>query len=158
MKRKRVKRGAPLAVLLGIVVMTNALRADEPSSMSGKSAPPSAASLAPEKAAPRVLSLVAFREALKHPGIIVLDARSHDAFDNGHIPEARNLRCREFEKKSALVLKGVPSDAEIVTYCSGVSCPSAENLASLLKNKGYTNVGIFFGGWKEWTANGLPVE
>ncbi|HNR11711.1 MAG TPA: rhodanese-like domain-containing protein [Thermodesulfobacteriota bacterium] len=158
MKRKLVERGVVLALLLGIVAAMNSLQAGEPSSMSGKTAPPPAASLTPAKSAPRVLSLAAFQEALKRPGTIILDARSANAFSRGHIPEARNLRCREFGKKSAQVLKGVPFDAEIITYCSSVSCPSAEKLASLLKGKGYTNVGIFFGGWKEWITNNLPIE
>jgi rhodanese-related sulfurtransferase len=46
----------------------------------------------------------------------------------------------------------------MVIYCSGGSCEDSGLLAETLKKLGYTNVGIFRGGWDEWTHAGLPEE
>ncbi|MBW1678538.1 MAG: rhodanese-like domain-containing protein [Deltaproteobacteria bacterium] len=47
---------------------------------------------------------------------------------------------------------------EIITYCEGIECSSAEDLSVLLKEIGYEDVKVFTGGWEEWTENGMPVD
>lgn len=104
------------------------------------------------------LPFPAFRERLHQVGVLILDARSPDEFLEGHIPGAKNLPYYEVSEKAALVLKEVPFDQEIITYCEGIECSNAEDLAFFLKEKGYKHVKVFEGGWEEWVENKMPVE
>ena len=53
----------------------------------------------------------------------------------------------------------MPTDALIITYCSGSECEASLHLARLLvEDYGYTNVEIYFGGWQCWYNNRLPIE
>ena len=52
---------------------------------------------------------------------------------------------------------GVPLDAEIVVYCSGVTCPQSVMAAEKLTAIGYRNVRAFEGGLGEWKEQGLPL-
>lgn len=57
----------------------------------------------------------------------------------------------------AQAAKGLPKDAEIVTYCGGVNCPSSKQAAEKLAALGFTNVRAYEGGLEDWTGAGLPV-
>jgi 3-mercaptopyruvate sulfurtransferase SseA len=46
----------------------------------------------------------------------------------------------------------------LVAYCDGQECNSSINLALKLDSLGYSNVKIFFGGWREWTNSSQPTE
>ena len=47
----------------------------------------------------------------------------------------------------------------IVAYCNGTECDASLMLARLLvKEHGYKNVEIFFGGWQCWDKQRLPIE
>lgn len=104
------------------------------------------------------ISFSTFQEKLKKPGTIILDARSPEEFQQGHIPGAKNLPYYEFSDKAPSVLQGIAFDQEIITYCEGLECSNAEDLAFLLKENGYTKVKVFEGGWEEWTAHQMPIK
>lgn len=53
---------------------------------------------------------------------------------------------------------GIPTDAEIVVYCNGPTCPNSEQAAQKLEAFGFTNVSVFKGGLEEWKAASFPVE
>lgn len=59
------------------------------------------------------------KQAFDHQGAVFIDARSPQEYRAGHIPGARNLPAFEFEGRSREVLKDLPEDARIITYCSG---------------------------------------
>ncbi len=48
----------------------------------------------------------------------------------------------------------LPSDAEIVVYCSGPGCPQSALAAAKLAAAGYTEVAVFDGGLAAWGAAG----
>lgn len=86
-----------------------------------------------------------------------IDSRHDFDFNLGHIAGARNLPLKDFEAKKAL-LDSIPKDRTIVVYCDGAECNSSIQLAVKLMNGGFTNVRIFFGGWREWLDANYPTE
>jgi len=46
----------------------------------------------------------------------------------------------------------------IIVYCGGEECDASTKLAEQLRQSGYANVRVFFGGWNEWVRAGYPVE
>jgi rhodanese-related sulfurtransferase len=89
-------------------------------------------------------------------GALFIDARHAYDFDLGHIKGAMNLPLSEFDSVRSLTGR-IPKDTLIVTYCDGEECNSSIALALKLSSAGYSNVRVFFGGWKEWVANHQPV-
>ena len=136
-----------------VAFLTNYFRSDGLPLLRPKLLPPSA-----EDNKGNAISLQALKEKLEQSGIIILDARSPDEFAEGHIPGAKNLPYYEFSEKASVVLRDIPRDREIITYCEGLECSNAEDLAFLLKENGYAQVKVFEGGWEEWRENGMPVK
>ena len=136
-----------------LALLTNFFRSDGLPLLRTQPPPPP-----PEGIQNNAISFQVLREKLKQPGIIILDARFPEDFVQGHIPGAKNLPYYEFVEKTSLVLKEIPVDREIITYCEGLECSNAEDLAFLLKEKGYTKVKVFEGGWEEWKENRMSVE
>jgi rhodanese-related sulfurtransferase len=104
------------------------------------------------------ISLQTLKGRYEQPGVVILDARSPEEFAEGHIPGAKNLPYYEFSEKASVVLKDIPCDREIITYCEGLECSNAEDLAFLLKENGYALVKVFEGGWEEWRENGMAIK
>ena len=87
-----------------------------------------------------------FLEAMKRPGSVVLDARPEEDFDEAHIPGALNLPEEVCAEEFPYVLQDLPFDQEIIIYCSGIDCGSAEEVAAFLSDVGYTNTKVYLGG------------
>ena len=77
--------------------------------------------------------------------VIVLDVRSQDEYDDGHIAGAIRLEYGEFPEKLASVLPD--KDAVILVYCR--SGNRSKTASSLLIEAGYTQV-MDFGGIIDW--------
>jgi rhodanese-related sulfurtransferase len=84
--------------------------------------------------------------------LVILDVRTPDEFENGHIPNAINIPRGFLEFKVA----GMIPDKEtlILIYCKGGSRSALA--AYTLKQMGYTNVMNIDGGWTAWMAAGYP--
>ena len=89
---------------------------------------------------------------------IFLDARYPEDFKAGRIKGAFNLPYEESEEYAPQVLPKLPKDEEIIAYCDGTECESSLLLARELREMGYEDIKVFFGGWQEWLKAGLPVE
>lgn len=89
---------------------------------------------------------------------IFVDARYPEDYKSGHIKGAINFPYEEIEEYSAQVLPKLSFDKDIITYCDGTECETSLLLAIELRDMGYKNVKIFFGGWSEWQRAGLPIE
>jgi rhodanese-related sulfurtransferase len=48
--------------------------------------------------------------------------------------------------------------AEIIVYCASDTCRNSHLAAQTLEAIGYTNVGVYAGGKKEWVEAGLALE
>ena len=88
------------------------------------------------------------------PGLVVVDVRGTDAWDQGHVPDAVHLPHRDIEARAAHV---VPPDALVVTYCWGPGCNGATRGALAFARLGY-RVKEMIGGYEYWVREGLPVK
>lgn len=89
---------------------------------------------------------------------LFIDSRIADAFKAGHIYGAVNIPYDDKIDTIILDELSVPKEKSLVVYCDGSQCQSSVGLAKLLHDQGFTNIRVFFGGWKEWQMEGLPVE
>ncbi len=78
-------------------------------------------------------------------GYIIMDARSQDEFDQGHIPGAIVLPHTEVREKAEELLPD--KDQKILVYCR--SGNRSKQASQVLVELGYTNV-IEFGGINSW--------
>ncbi|HEY8072658.1 MAG TPA: rhodanese-like domain-containing protein [Labilithrix sp.] len=103
----------------------------------------------------RETSIDAIAERVKRgEKLELVDVREESEYAKEHIPGARHLGKGVIERD---IEKAIPNpDQEIVLYCGGGfrSALAAENLGRM----GYTNVWSMDGGWRGWTAKGLPTE
>ncbi len=111
-----------------------------------------------QKDDPLAVSLDYAQMKFQSQRVIFLDARLPIDFKAGHIKGAINLPYEEFEQHAPMVLPKLPAGEEIITYCDGDECESSLLLSRELRDLGYKNVKIFFGGWAEWQKAGLAVE
>lgn len=121
--------------------------------------------------------LASIQETIPGRGNTVVDARNRDRYEGrqdpidprpGHIPEARNLPCRENLDPSGKLLPrdqlernvagaGIASAKNVISYCgSGVT--ACHNLL-VLEHLGLGQGRLFVGGWSQYGhAQDLPVE
>jgi rhodanese-related sulfurtransferase len=87
-------------------------------------------------------------------GWVLVDSRSHESWDQGHVPGAIHLPTREIAARAASV---VPEGVTVVTYCWGPGCNGATKAALEFAKLGYP-VKEMIGGFEYWAREGLPVE
>jgi rhodanese-related sulfurtransferase len=89
-----------------------------------------------------------------------VDARTGEEFLKGHILNAYSLPEEVFAERIDEVKITFPDSEEfaIIVYCGGEECDASTKLAEQLRQSGYANVRVFFGGWNEWVRAGYPVE
>ncbi|MEV5006009.1 rhodanese-like domain-containing protein [Streptomyces sp. NPDC055692] len=88
------------------------------------------------------------------PGFVVLDSRSTESWDQGHIPGAVHLPTALIpEQAGDLLDRSVP----VVTYCWGPGCNGATRAALALAELGY-QVKEMLGGFEYWVREGFAYE
>uniref|UniRef100_A0AAU1I5Y1 Rhodanese-like domain-containing protein n=1 Tax=Streptomyces sp. NBC_00180 TaxID=2903632 RepID=A0AAU1I5Y1_9ACTN len=88
------------------------------------------------------------------PGFVVLDSRSTESWDQGHIPGAIHLPTALILEQAAQLLdRSVP----VVTYCWGPGCNGATRAALALAELGY-QVKEMLGGFEYWAREGFEYE
>lgn len=109
---------------------------------------------------PAILSLEEFSQYVEGQRGLVLDARPEIFHRLGHVPSAVSLAREDFENAYTALRSRLEKDKSqpLVVYCSGASCEDSELVKQSLESLGYTNVGIFRGGWSEWQAAGKAEE
>lgn len=90
--------------------------------------------------------------------VVFVDARSHDNYEDGHIPGAVSLPVGQFDELFDAFMDQYSLDQPIVTYCSGRTCADSHNLAQLLTDFGFSNVKVFIDGFPGWEAEAYPIE
>ena len=88
---------------------------------------------------------------------LFVDARHDFDYQAGHIKGAISVPLKEYNLKRN-ALDNIPLDRLIIAYCDGAECNSSIELAVKLRDEGFKNVRIFFGGWHEWVSANLPTE
>ncbi|WP_155056718.1 rhodanese-like domain-containing protein [Streptomyces blattellae] len=87
-------------------------------------------------------------------GFVVLDCRSTESWDQGHIPGAVHLPTALIREQAGRLLdKSVP----VVTYCWGPGCNGATRAALALAELGY-QVKELLGGFEYWVREGFEFE
>jgi len=87
-----------------------------------------------------------------------IDSRNVQAFKAGHIAGAVNIPYEEANEMLLLNQFSIPKEKTLVVYCDGSECQSSVGLSRLLHDQEFTDIRVFFGGWKEWQMEGLPIE
>ncbi len=87
-------------------------------------------------------------------GIIVIDARTPEAYAKGHVPGSINMPHRQIDNTTTMSL---PKDKVLVTYCEGVFCNASTKAAAKLAALGF-KVKEMLDGLDGWRREGYPVE
>lgn len=82
---------------------------------------------------------------------LVLDARSMEDYDRGHLPGAMPLPLADFENAFPGIAPMLSPDDPLVVYCSGPRCDDALLLGQRLEEAGFRNVSVFLDGWQGWS-------
>jgi len=86
--------------------------------------------------------------------IVLLDVRTAQEFEQGHIPNAVNISHKELEARLA-ELSGA-KNTQVVIYCR--SGRRAEVAKQLLVTNGFNQLDHLAGDFNEWTRNDLPIS
>ena len=111
----------------------------------------------PNQKTPEV-STEQLRRILADGSAIVVDTRTRDEFEAGHIPGARMLDAPPSDHVKAVerLVRGDKS-AALVLYCNGPYCQASRRLAEQLVAAGFTNVRRYQLGIPVWRALGGPT-
>jgi rhodanese-related sulfurtransferase len=85
------------------------------------------------------------RRRLRDGDVVLVDVRSAEEFDAGHIDGARSIPLDELEAR----LAELPTDQEVVAYCRGPFCAYANEAVRCLREAG-RDARRFEEGWPEW--------
>ena len=85
--------------------------------------------------------------------VIVIDARSTEAFAREHIPSAVNVPHRTID---AGTTSGIDRKALVVSYCDGIGCNASTKAALKLAELGF-RVKELLGGLDWWKRDGHPT-
>jgi rhodanese-related sulfurtransferase len=88
------------------------------------------------------------------PDFVLLDARSHAVFDQGHVPGAVSL---PHGKIIGSRIAAYPDDTLFVVYCAGPHCNGAARAAVRLARLGRP-VKLMAGGVTGWLDEGFELE
>ncbi len=87
-------------------------------------------------------------------GIVMIDTRNAESWEQGHIEGAIHLPTREIASRAPSM---VSRDVTVVTYCWGPGCNGATKAALEFARLGYP-VKEMIGGFEYWAREGLPIE
>lgn len=88
---------------------------------------------------------------------IIIDARSEQDYESGHIPRSINIPTKSFDNYIEKIFE-IPQDTLIIIYCEGIHCNLSHILAEKLKTFGFKNIRIMFEGIEGWKKKNLPIE
>jgi thiosulfate/3-mercaptopyruvate sulfurtransferase len=107
-------------------------------------------------------------ESFVDDNVVVLDVRSSEEYQKGHIPSSINIEWKKAlnndgtfksvdELKQLYELEGITSDKEIIVHCTYGSRGS-HTVFVLKELLGYENVRLYDGSWAEYSQSGLPID
>jgi rhodanese-related sulfurtransferase len=141
-----------LAVLCGVLV--NTLRTVGIEFFSEWS---SEARLTTDQGENMVITLEEARDLCNTRKAVFVDARSSNAYREGHILCARNLPLNELDRHIDSFMSEVPLEQVIIAYCDGEGCFLGVEMAKELYFRGYDNAKVLLNGLTRWAKAGLPV-
>ncbi|MGI5166164.1 rhodanese-like domain-containing protein [Spirillospora sp. CA-253888] len=100
------------------------------------------------------VSDVAADLAAGSPGVVVVDSRSTESWDQGHVSGAVHLPTAQIAERAEAL---IPRDATVVVYCWGPGCNGGTKAALGFARLGYA-VKEMIGGFEYYAREGFPVE
>jgi len=88
---------------------------------------------------------------------VLVDARAHWQYQEGHIPGAVSLPVYDLDAYLFPFLENHLPDTPLVVYCSNLDCRDSHLLAEELAAAGYSDIRLFAGGMKAWQEEGYTV-
>ncbi|MFD9306481.1 rhodanese-like domain-containing protein [Streptomyces sp. NPDC060048] len=88
------------------------------------------------------------------PGIVVVDSRSVESWDQGHIPGALHVPTARIAELAPTLIDPAVT---VVTYCWGPGCNGATRAALAFARLGY-QVKEMLGGFEYWVREGFAYE
>lgn len=110
-----------------------------------------------ETAGPVVISMAQMKKLFAQKQAVLLDARSKNEYEQGHIPGAINIPYESMEDYMAKI-DSLHEDKWLVCFCDGPPCDLGELLANELFGMGFPKVAIFQDGMNEWNKQGGKIE
>lgn len=97
-------------------------------------------------------------DLLGQAGVVFVDARSEDEYENGHVAGAIHMPIETgtLPDGAESTLAGART---IVAYCdTSNACARSTRLAGLLSMAGFPDVRVLRGGLQDWIEHGYPAE
>nr|WP_320114106.1 rhodanese-like domain-containing protein [uncultured Desulfuromonas sp.] len=88
---------------------------------------------------------------------LIVDARSVDAYAEGHLPSALSAP-RGDRRALSKVVDCCLLQEQVLVYCSGVHCDDSFVVGEELFRAGFTSVLLYEGGFADWQQQGFAVE
>jgi rhodanese-related sulfurtransferase len=98
------------------------------------------------------------RQMIKDKTVVLLDVRSKDEYDQGHLPGAFSFPLTVFDEILDRLLNLVKKDSVILVYCSGVECTDSHSFAAQLQAMRFMNVQVYAGGFRQWQEMGFEIS
>ena len=95
----------------------------------------------------KTVSADEFAQIIKSDSVILVDVRTADEYNAGHIDGARNIDVLT-DDFNAIATTSLPKDKEIAVYCR--SGKRSMKAANILAKDGFKVINLK-GGWLEWT-------
>jgi rhodanese-related sulfurtransferase len=115
-----------------------------------------AAMTQPGTASSEIISIESAKQLFDEGDALFIDTRHAFDFKLGHISGAINIPFKLSE--AGLKDFDEPKNRTLVVYCDGAECNSSLEVGGMLIMAGYTDVRIFFSGWRSWTEMEYPTE
>jgi rhodanese-related sulfurtransferase len=84
-------------------------------------------------------------QRLSRGEVVLIDVRSHEEYEAGHIDGAQSIPIDELERR----LAEIPTDREVIAYCRGPFCAYAHDAVRQLRAAGVDAKRLDIG-WPEW--------
>jgi rhodanese-related sulfurtransferase len=94
------------------------------------------------------ISLDEIREHVRNGSAVMVDARSPEDFQRGHVRGAINVPSNHKETYVAQLKRDYPADQLIIIYCGSSQCHAGDSVYDYAISQGFTNMRVFKAGWK----------
>jgi len=89
---------------------------------------------------------------------IIIDVRSRDYYDQGHLPSALSFPLIDFDDYIHQLLNSINRQSAILVYCASFECTDSHIFADRLKDLNFNDVKVFSGGFRQWQEMGFEIE
>lgn len=91
----------------------------------------------------------------KSAGLILIDARTAQEYQEAHILSAVSIPLSVLEKDKSVL--NAPKEAQLVFYCNGIKCGKSGKSALIARSMGYKEISIYTDGMPVWEEKGYSI-